>query len=161
MRVKVDWRMASKATYRQFCEENPEIKLSYVEFQNIIYSFNEGFRDYLMETGMKGKLPWGFGDFAVTKRKPRIKKILEDGSEIISLPVDWKKTREAGKKIYHLNSHTEGFKFSIKWFLDSRRFKYSEIWTFKPSRTTSRLIRHYIQQGHQHRYYEWNTLMHF
>jgi hypothetical protein len=157
-RVSVEYSQTSRSTYKLFCKEHKELKLSYLEFVNIIYTFNYGFRDYLLETGMKGKLPWGIGDFAISKRRPKQKKILEDGYELICLPVDWKKTREHGKKIYHLNTHSEGFKFRIKWFHNSVRFIFSEIWNFKPSRVTSRLIKHYITQGHQHRYYEWDSV---
>lgn len=157
-RSKVDYSQTSKSTYKQFCEEYPEISISYLEFINIIYSFNYAFRDYLLETGMKGKLPWGIGDFAVSKRKPYRHKKLKDGREVLNMPIDWKKSREKGKRIYHFNAHTEGFKFRIKWFKKSPRFIYSEIWNFKPSRITSRLIKHYIEQGHQHRYYEWDSV---
>lgn len=158
MRTRVDYSQTSRRTYKQFCKENPEIELSYLQFIEIIYSFNYGFRDHLLETGMKGKLPWGMGDFAVSKKKPRMKKVLENGHEMITLPVDWKKSREHGKKIYHLNSHTGGFKFRVKWFIHTARFYNSELWSFKPSRVTSRLIQHYISRGHQHRYYEWDSV---
>lgn len=158
MRSKVDYSQTSRATYKRFCEAFPDIKLSYLEFQNIIYNFNYAFRDHLFETGMKGKLPWGLGDFAVSKRRPRYKKIMPDGHELITLPVDWVKTRKAGKKIYHLNRHTDGFKFRLKWFIGSKRFLESDIYSFKPSRVTSRLITHYINQGNQGRYYEWDSL---
>lgn len=158
MRTAVEYSQTSKSTYNQFCEEHPEISISYLEFINIVYSFNYAFRDYLLETGMKGKLPWGIGDFAVSKRRPKRYKNLPNGDTIVNLPIDWKKTKQHGKKIYHMNAHTEGFKFRIKWFKKSPRFTYSEIWNFKPSRVTSRLIKHYIDKGHQHRYYEWDTL---
>lgn len=157
-RSRSDWRMAGKHLYKEWCQEHPEISISYTEFQNVIYTFNEGFRDHLLETGLKGKLPWGFGDFVVSKKKPLTKKKLKDGKEIIALPIDWKKTREKGMKIYHLNTHTEGYKFRFKWMIKTRRFKYSEVWTFKPSRISSRLIRHYINQGYQHKYYEWDGI---
>lgn len=158
MRTAVEYSQTSKSTYKQFCTEHPEIDIEYLDFINIIYSFNYAFRDYLLETGMKGKLPWGIGDFAVSKRKPKTKKLLDNGYEIINLPIDWAKTRKHGKRIYHMNAHTEGFKFRIKWFKKSPRFTYSEIWNFKPSRVTSRLIKHYIIEGHQHRYYEWDLV---
>ena len=158
MRPKVDYSQTSKSTYKQFRAEHPEIDIEYLDFINIIYSFNYAFRDYLLETGMRGKLPWGIGDFAVSKRKPQTKKMLRNGDEVINLPIDWQKTKARGKRIYHMNAHTEGFKFRIKWFKKSPRFNYSEIWNFKPSRVTSRLIKHYITEGHQHRYYEWDLV---
>lgn len=157
-RSSVEYSQTSKKTYNKFKNECPDVTLSYAEFVNIIYSFNYGFRDYLFETGMKGKLPWGIGDFAVSKRRPRPSKILKNGYEFVTLPIDWVKTKAAGKKIYHLNRHTDGFKFKLKWFIKSSRFFYSEIWSFKPSRVTSRLITHYINQGNQHKYYEWDLL---
>lgn len=158
MRVKVSWRQTSRENYNKWKETHPNSKLSYVEFQNIIYSFNYAFRDYLLETGDKGKLPWGIGDFSITKYKPKKTKIV-DGKEIINLPVDWKATKLLGKKVYHLNRHTEGYKFKWQWFIESARFKMCEIFTFKPSRITSRFLNHYLKQpSYQHIYVEWSLI---
>lgn len=157
-RSRVDFSLTSKSTYKLFKQENPDINISYLEYVNIIYSFNYAFRDYLMETGMKGKLPWGIGDFAVSKRRPKKIKIMPDGSEKMNLPVDWAKSRNTGKRIYHFNFHTEGYKFRIKWFPKKARFEYSELFVFKPSRITSRLIKHYIDMGYQDKYYEWDLV---
>lgn len=156
MRVAVEFSQASRATYREFREANPSLDISYLQYQNIIYTFNYAYRDHALETGEKVKFPWGIGDFAITKYKPRqIKRHTVTGEDVINLPIDWKKTREQGTLIYHFNHHTEGFKFAWKWFKKSCRFKMSEIWTFKPSRISSRLIRHYINNGFQHNYSEW------
>jgi hypothetical protein len=51
MRVAVEWRSASKENYRIFCKKYPLIKLTYVEWENIIYSYNELFKEWLLETG--------------------------------------------------------------------------------------------------------------
>lgn len=161
MRVKVEHSQTSRKTYNEFCVEHPDIKISYLDFINIIYTFNYGFRDYLLETGMKAKLPYGFGDFAVSKRKQRLtRKIKEGGYEVTALPIDWKKTKQHKKYIYHMNAHTNGFKFRLKWFCSSARlFKWAEIWNFKPSRVTSRLIKHYVVDLNQaDRYYQWDIL---
>lgn len=155
MRIKKEWRMTSRENYVLFCEEYPEISLSFVEWQNIIYHFNEGFRDYILETGNSAKLPYGFGDFCVAKKKR--KKMYTDkvtGEKYINLPIDWKKTKEAGEYVYHFNSSTEGYTFKIYWFRSSARFKYSECWSFKPLRITSRLITHHlrIDANNQHKF---------
>lgn len=161
MRSKREYRQASKETYKRFCEELPELKLTYSEYVNIIYKFNYTFRDYLLETGERAKLPWGAGDFAISKHLPmRVKHNPHTGEELVGLPVDWKKTKLHGKKIYHLNRHTEGYKFRVKWFMTTARFRWSEVWTFKPCRMTSRLINHYILQdpANQHKYKEWELV---
>ena len=101
------------------------------------------------------KFPYGFGDFCITKFKPKRYKTTANGNEIVGLPVDWKKTREAGKRIYHMNYSTEGFKFRWLWDMTKARFAKCDVWSFKPSRISSRLINHYIKQGYQDKYLEW------
>jgi len=156
MRIKIDWRSASKENYNSFCKKHPSIKLTFDQWRNIIYSFNDAFKEYILETGERAKLPFGFGEFAINKKKRRkIKGI--DGKEFVNLPIDWKKTREKGKRIYNFNFHTEGFFFGWMWFKTTARFKHSQLWYFKPSRNTSRLLSHYINADdkYQHLYHEW------
>lgn len=156
MRIKIDWRSASKENYNSFCKKHPSIKLTFDQWRNIIYSFNDAFREYILETGEKARLPFGFGEFAINKKKR--KKIIDiDGKEFVNLPIDWKKTREKGKRIYNFNFHTEGFFFGWVWFKSTARFKHSQLWYFKPSRNTSRLLSHYINADdkYQHIYHEW------
>lgn len=154
-RSKVDWRSGSKENYLDFCKKHPSIKLSYDSWRNVIHSFNEAFRDHMLETGEKIKLPHGFGDFAVNKKKRR--KLKGKNDEFINLPVDWKKTKEKGKIIYNFNYHTEGYFFGWLWFKNTARFKNADLWFFKPSRLTSRLIAHYIKtdEKYQHLYNQW------
>jgi nucleoid DNA-binding protein len=156
MRVKVDWRSSSRDNYNNFCKNNPSIKISFDEWKNIVYSFNESFKNYILETGEKAKLPSGFGEFSINKKKRRKMKGT-DGKEFINLPVDWKKTKEKGKIIYNFNYHTEGYFFGWTWFKETARLKNSDLWYFKPSRITSRLLSHYIKtdEKYQHIYREW------
>lgn len=156
MRVKVDWRSAGKDNYKDFCKKNSQISLSYDEWRSIIYTFNESFREYILETGDKAKLPLGIGEFSINKKKRR-KTVTYQGKQYVSLPIDWKKTREKGKRIYNFNYHTEGYFFGWMWFKLTARFKNSNLWFFKPSRTTSRLLSHYLKTNdqYQHLYCEW------
>jgi len=156
MRVKIDWRSASKENYNNFCKKNPSIKLTFDEWRNIVYTYNEAFKEYILETGERARLPYGFGEFSINKKKRRkIKGI--DGKEFVNLPIDWKKTKEKGKRIYNFNFHTEGYFFGWVWFKDTARFRHSALWYFKPSRNTSRLLSHYIKTNdrYQHIYHEW------
>lgn len=155
-RTKIDWRSASRDNYINFCKKHPSVKLTFDEWKNIIYSFNESFKEYILETGERAKLPFGFGEFSINKKKRKKFKDI-DGKEFINLPIDWKKTKEKGKKIYNFNYHTEGFFFGWQWFKETARFRHSKLWYFKPSRTTSRLLSHYIKtdEKYQHLYHEW------
>jgi len=156
MRVAVDWRSSSKDNYNLFCKKHSAIKLTYDEWRNIIYTYNEMFKEYILETGHKAKLPYGFGEFSINKKKRRKLKGV-DGKEFVNLPIDWQKTKEKGKVIYNFNYHTEGYFFGWMWFKPTARFKNSDLWYFKPSRLTSRLLSHYLKTNdkYQHIYQEW------
>ena len=160
MRVKVEYRSCSKECYKQFKLNNPNVQISYTDWANIIYTHNYAFRDYLLETGERVKLPWGFGYLAISKKVRKLKRVSKvTGKEIMNLPINWEKTRQKGKHVYHLNLHTEGFGFRWKWFPNSARFAHADIWYFKPSRVSSRLLTHYLKQpDYQHKYNEWDSL---
>jgi nucleoid DNA-binding protein len=155
-RVKVDWRSSSKDNYKNFCKKNSLIQITFDEWRNIIYSFSDAFKNYILESGDKARLPYGFGEFSINKKKRKRYKIV-NGEEIINLPIDWQKSREKGKRIYNFNYHTEGYFFGWMWFKESTKFRNVDLWYFKPSRNTSRLLSHYIKTDdkYQHIYNEW------
>lgn len=156
-RTKIDWRSASKANYEDFCKKHPDIELSFDQWKNIIYIYNDYYRNYILETGEKVKMPFGFGEFSIIKKKRKLKKTIK-GKEYINLPIDWQETRRLGKKIYRFNNHTNGYFFGWYWYKEKARIKQPRLWYFKPSRTTSRLINHYltIDSNYQYVYKEWN-----
>jgi nucleoid DNA-binding protein len=150
-RVSVDWRSASKTNYNNFCKSHPLINLSFDEWRNILYNYNDSFKHYILETGEKVKIVGSLGDFSINKKKRRkIKGI--DGKEFVNLPIDWQKTKQKGKVIYNFNYHTEGYFFGWLWFKESARFRNSDLWYFKPSRITSRLLSHYIKTDNKYQY---------
>lgn len=157
MRVAVEYRTASRETWKKFCSIHPELNVSYNDFCTIIYSFNYAFRDHMLETGKVDKMAWGFGDFAVSKKKQR-RSVTKDGKEIIVMPVNWKMSKLLGKKVYHMNYDTEQFVFKWKWFQDSARIYKTSLWKFKATRIASRLINHYVKQGYADKYQEWDSI---
>lgn len=156
MRVKVDWRSASKDNYKDFCKKNPTVKVTFDDWRNIVHTFNDSFKIHILETGDKVKLPLGFGEFAINKKKRSKVKVI-DGVERINLPIDWKKTKEKGKVIYNFNYHTEGFFFGWMWFKPTARLRNTDLWYFKPSRVTSRLLSHYLKSDNKYQeiYKQW------
>lgn len=156
MRATYGFRTGSVANYKDFCKKNKDVKITYLQFKEIIYGFNLMVVEHVLETGETVKLPAGIGNFSINKRKKR--KVTEiNGVERITLPIDWKKTKEKGKRIYNFNFHTEGFHFSWKWFKKSAKFKYSDLFFFKPTRYNSRLLNHYltVDDKYQHIYATW------
>ena len=112
MRTKIDWRSGSKENYNDFCKKNPSVKITFDNWRNIIYTYNESFKEYILETGDKAKLPYGFGEFSINKKKRRRLKGA-DGKEFVNLPIDWQKTKEKGKVIYNFNLSSTNNKWTI------------------------------------------------
>lgn len=156
MRVPVEYRTTQRDVYNRFKLKYPEVDIDYNTWCIVIYNFNYAFRDYILETGNKAKLPFGFGEFTITKYKPRKEKTLTDGTPVVGLPINWKRSKELGQIVYHMNYHTEGFKFKWFWNRETARFERHTLWNFKPSRVTSRLLNHYLNQpDYQYKYHEW------
>ncbi len=158
MRVAVEYRSSSKEVYKKFCELHPGIVISFQDWKDVIYGFNEKLRNHILDTGEKVKIPWGFGSLAISKKKRKKEKTFE-GKTYVNLAVDWAATRKAGKYIYHFNAHTGGYNCKWYWFLEEGRFFLSDIWYFKPSRESSREMTQYIKKTDINRidyYKEWS-----
>lgn len=145
MRVKVSYRTGSKEAYNKFCAAHPNINLSLDKWLEIIYAFNYSFRDHILETGDRSRLPWGLGTFSISKKKTKRYATI-DGVEYTIMAVDWAKTHRLGKRVYHLNSHTDNYRYKWKWFIDDSRFYLHDIWVFKPSRVSSRKLAEYLKR---------------
>ena len=157
-RTHIDYRSTQESAYRDFKLQHPDIKISFKKWKEIVYAFNDDFRNYILETGDRERLPYGFGEFSIIKKKR--KQIVVDplGVSHNNLPVDWKRTMEKGRRIFLMNYDTEGYFFGWKWFKDTARFKGRAYWYFKPTRLSSRMLAHYIKadKNNQHIYKEWN-----
>jgi|SRR6478735_3858045 len=140
MRVKVQYRSASLENYKKFTASRPHIKISYEDFCKIVYDYSYLLRDYILHTGDQAKMMWGMGDFTIQKRKRKKTFIDNLGKERNNLAIDWKETRKEGKRVYNFNFHTDGYGFRWKWIRKSALFHQSSIWSFKPSRLTSRSL---------------------
>jgi hypothetical protein len=47
MRTKIDWRSGSKENYNDFCKKNPSVKITFDNWRNILYTYNESFKEYI------------------------------------------------------------------------------------------------------------------
>jgi nucleoid DNA-binding protein len=142
-RSSVDWRSGSTKNYKEFCKNHPSIKISIEDWRKIIYAFSDEFKAYILETGHRVKMPEGMGSFSIQKKKRR--QFVGENNQYINLPIDWQKTKNKGKYIYNFNFHTEGFYFGWHWFRPATAVRHAQLWHFKATRVTSRLLAHYLK----------------
>lgn len=83
------------------------------------------------------KMPYGLGFIQVVKYRP--KNFNSD-----SLSVDYKASKEYDKRVYHLNEHSDGYKFRLYWSKLPRtfpdRYKYQLCLVRQNKRKLAQLI---------------------
>lgn len=138
-------RSASKDSYKAYKVKYPKSKLTFSKWKKLLYDFNDRLIRHALETGERIKLPYGIGPLQVMKRKQTA--IYEhQGIKRVGLATDWLRSKELGYKVYHLNSHTDGYRYKWYWYPNQARFFKAHIWNFRPCRKVSRLLASYIKQ---------------
>ncbi len=157
-KTKREYRTCSKENYNRFIKENniSEKELSFAKYVKNLQVCNWMYIEYALRTGLKVSLPYGWGSFAVNKRKLKMYKEFE-GKRYINLRVDWAKTKKLGKRIYHTNEHSDGYNFRWLWFPEDAKLHLSDLYVFKPGRYSSRAINKYIKKSPYYKelYLEW------
>jgi len=163
-RTKREYRTYSRENYDRFLKENnlSEKDLPYPKYCKNLEVCNWMFVEYALRTGQKVNLPHGFGSLAVNKKMlKKYKEYIDPSGEkkkVVNLRVDWKKTREVGKKVYHMNEHSDGYNFRWLWFSHEAKVTLADLMVFKPCRYASRAITRYVKKPnsiYKELYLEW------
>lgn len=144
-RIKEPYNLSD--IYPKYIEEKGEQKAYNVaqkDFVTICDKFYEEIRDGILD-GKTFKMPFGLGEILITKRKITHYKTNDKS-------VDWATTLKIGKKVYHLNEHSNGYNYGIDWdnYTGLRNFK---SYRFYPTRTFKRTLAQLIKNKEQD-YYE-------
>lgn len=94
--------------YKLYIKENNDVDILYSRFKRILDEINKNILECLQDRSDGFKMPLGLGYLRIVKYKP---KRLDDKS----LSVDYKASEEYGKRIYHLNEHSNGYKYRLYW----------------------------------------------
>lgn len=125
-------------SYQEYVADNPLYQIEYKTFREIITDYFQYLRDQIIEEGREVKLPCRLGSLYVIKHRPKHL----DGR---SLRVDYYSTKKYGKLMYHLNEHSDGYKYRFRW--DRRecnvpnRSKYNLVMTRQNKRRLASIIK--------------------
>ena len=112
-------------------------EIPYKLYTAILHTMCQIILEHVLERSEGFKMPYGLGFIQVGKYLP--KQLTPK-----SLSIDYKATREYGKKIYHLNEHSDGYKYRLYWskipqtFPD--RYKYQLSFVRQNKRRLAKLI---------------------
>lgn len=127
--------------YKEYIKKHD--KIEYNTYKYIVYCFYNVFLNTLFENSALIKLPYGLGCVCIVKYKP---KTLTQKS----LSVDYKASAEYGKKIYHLNEHSDGYKFRLYWSKLPQTFPDRYKYQLQLVRTNKRKLAQYIFNKHDY-----------
>lgn len=119
------------------------IDMPYAQYKRILDEMCSVILEYIFWRSECVKMPFGLGFIQVGKYKP---KQYNDKS----LSVDYKASKEYDKRIYHLNEHSNGYKFRLHWsripqtFPDRYRYQLSLV------RANKRLLAQLIFNKHDY-----------
>ena len=128
--------MKNSHTFRDMYNKMP-IEVDYELYKRVLDEMCKVILEHIFNRSEGFKMPYGLGFIQICKYKP--KQISEE-----SLSVDYKSSKEFNKKIYHLNEHSDGYKFRLYWskipkvFPD--RYKYSLSLVRQNKRKLAQLI---------------------
>ena len=113
------------------------IEVDYGLYKRILDEMCRIILDAVLNSSDGFKMPYGLGFMQVGKYRP---KTLSGES----LSVDYKASREYDKRIYHLNEHSNGYKYRLYWSKIPRtfpdRYKYQLCFVRQNKRRLAQLI---------------------
>tara|TARA_E500000305_G_scaffold108637_2_gene111475 strand:+ start:802 stop:1266 length:465 start_codon:yes stop_codon:yes gene_type:complete len=109
----------------------PELQVSKKEFRKICDEFNKLIIDEILINSEEIRMPYRLGTLRVKKSKMKY----DDKNK---LKIDWAASRKLGKRIYHLNDHTGGYKYRFYW--TKGIVKNVTAYSFIPTRTNTRTL---------------------
>ena len=123
-------------TFRDLYRTLP-IEVDYGLYKRILQEMCRIILNAILNSSDGFKMPFGLGFIQVGKYLP---KALNDKS----LSVDYKASREYNKRIYHLNEHSNGYKYRLYWSKIPRtfpdRYKYQLCFVRQNKRRLAQLI---------------------
>lgn len=119
-------------SYLDWVEDRENYTLSRKDFIRIVTEFNKEVVKAVLE-GKEFWMPAGLGRIRIIKRKP---------SHIIRkfVNVDWPASREHGKLIFHVNEHSDGYIYRIRWDETGKIVKNGFHYYFLPCRAFKRTL---------------------
>lgn len=92
----------------KYYKANSPYKVEYKLYKRILDKMSQIIAEAVLDRSEGFKMPCGLGYIQVGKYQPK-------NYNSKSLSIDYKSTREYGKVIYHLNEHSNGYKYRLHW----------------------------------------------
>lgn len=129
-------------SYMEYVDGNEMYMLDYKVFRAVLNDYFRYLRDEIIERGKEVRLPCRMGYLSIVKHKPK-----EYTGK--SLRMDYGESKKQGKMVFHLNEHTNFFKYRYYWdkhvMLTTNKTKYQLVMTRANKRRLAFILKHNIR----------------
>ena len=94
--------------YLSYISDNPLYHIDYKTYRNILTDYFKFVRDEIIEEGKEFKMPCRLGTLFIIKHKPK-------QWNKRSLRIDYYTSKMYNKMLFHLNEHSDGYKYRFYW----------------------------------------------
>ena len=113
------------------------IEVDYSLYKRVLDEMCKIIIEHVLTRSEGFKMPYGLGFIQIGKYRPK-------NLNAQSLSVDYKASKEYDKKIYHLNEHSDGYKYRLYWSKQPKtfpdRYKYQLNFVRQNKRRLAQLI---------------------
>jgi len=130
-------------SYKDYIKDkdiNSPYYISKQEYIDIISSYVLKLNEELLDKASIFKMPYRLGTLQIVK-------LLSSNNRNKKYSIDFNLTNKYGKTIYHLNEHSDGYKYMFKWTKINSIVKNKSKYRFIPTRTTKRQLAKNIKSG--------------
>lgn len=130
-------------SYEEYIKDK-EVDTSYYitkeEYINIVEDYIKKITDEILDKASIFKMPYRLGTLQIVKLK-------SSNNRNKKYSVDFVLTNKYGKTIYHLNEHSNGYKYMFRWCKINSIVKNKSRYRFIPTRTNKRKMASNIKNG--------------
>lgn len=133
-------------SYLNYIEHGTIYDIEYKIFREILLDYFKFLRDELLEKSKSIKLPCRLGTLTIVKKLPKT-------FTSKSLAIDYRESRLQGKLIFHLNEHSNYYKYRVFWSKKESMVTNKSMYQFTMPRDNKRRLAQIIK-NREHDYTE-------
>ena len=141
--------LGPRDSFREFDNDQAPGSLFHIDYKtyrSVIEEFNKKtVADILYDNG-EFKLPYRLGSVRIQKRKMKF--------DTSRLKVDWKATREAGHRVFHMNDHRDNYGYRWYWKKKNVIVQNKTLYSFIASRANKRELARLLKTEKNIDYFE-------
>lgn len=108
------WASYTITDFYEYYHEQYPLGLDYKRFKALLVDYYTILSNELLSGVCEFKMPYKLGVLSIVKYRPKT-------HTSKSLSVDFKATKQFGKTIFHLNDHSNGYKYRLFWHKNMNR----------------------------------------